>query len=86
MVQIFFQIYAIHALVNHEVFPCVFALLPSKTEIVYKQLFTTICNAVRNNKGNNQDGFLVDFKTPAINAIQNVLPQTNMSGCIFHLL
>ena len=30
--QIFSQIYTIHVLVNHEVLPCVFALLPSKTE------------------------------------------------------
>ena len=35
--QIFSKIYTIHALVNHEVFPCVFSLLPSKTEIVYEQ-------------------------------------------------
>ena len=38
--QMFSQIYAIYVLVNHEVLPCVFALLPSKTEIVYEQFFT----------------------------------------------
>ena len=74
-----------HALVNHEVLPFVFALLPSKAEIVYEQLFTTVCNAVRNNNGNDPDGFLVDFETAAINAIRNVLPQTDISGCFFHL-
>ena len=83
--QIFPQIYTTHALVNHEVLPCVFALLPSKAEIVYEQLFTTVCNAVRNNNGNDPDGFLVDFETAAINAIRNVLPQTDISGCFFHL-
>ena len=31
--QIFSQIYTIHALVNHEVLSCVFALLLSTTEI-----------------------------------------------------
>ena len=67
--QIFSQIYTIHALVNHEVLPCVFTLLPSKTEIVYEQFFTTVCNAVRNKNGNDPDGFLVDFETAAINAI-----------------
>ena len=45
--QIFSQIYTIHALVNHEVLPCVFALLPSKAEIVYEQFFTTVRNAVK---------------------------------------
>ena len=34
--QIFSQINTIRALVNHEVLPCVFALLPSKTEILYE--------------------------------------------------
>ena len=53
--QIFFQIYTNHALVNHEVFPCAFTLLSSKTEIA-------VCNAVRNNNGNDPDGFLVDLR------------------------
>ena len=83
--QIFSQICTIHALVNHEVLSCVFALLPSKTEIVYEQFFKTVCNAVRNNNGNDPDGFLADFETAAINAIRNVSPQTDISGCFFHL-
>ena len=66
--QIFSQMYTIHALVNHEVLPCVFALWPSKTEIAYEQFFTTVCNAVRNNS-NDPVGFLVDFETAAINVI-----------------
>ena len=64
--QIFPQIYTIHVLVNHEVLPCVLpsllcppssflALSPSKTEILYEQFFTTVCNAVRNNNGNDPD-------------------------------
>ena len=84
--QIFSQIYTIDALVNHEVLPCVFGLLPSKAEIVYEQFFTTVCNAIRNSNCNDPDGFLVDFETAAINAIRNVLLQTNISGCFFHLL
>ena len=83
--QIFSQIYSIHALVNHEVLPCNFALLPSKTEIVYEQFFTTVCNAVRSNNGNDPDGFIVDFETAVVIAIRNVLPQTDISGCFFHL-
>ena len=34
--KIFSQIYTIHALVNHDLPPCVFALLSSETEIVYE--------------------------------------------------
>ena len=58
--------------------------MPSKTEIVYEQFFTAVCNAVRNN-GNDPDGFLVDFETAVINAIRNVLLQTDISGSFFHL-
>ena len=83
--QVFSQIYTIHALVNHDFLPCVFAHLPSIAEIVYEQYFTTVCNAVRNNNGNDPDGLLVDFETAAINAIQNVLLQMDISGCFFHL-
>ena len=83
--QAFSQIYTIHALVNHDLLPCVFAHLPFKAEIVYEQYFTTVCNAVRNNNGNDPDGLFVDFQTAAINAIQNVLLQTDISGCFFHL-
>ena len=78
-------IYTVHALVNHEVLPYVFTILQFKTQIVYGQLFTTVCNAVRNNNANDPDGFLDDFKTAAINAIQKVLPQTDISDCFFHL-
>ena len=81
----FSQIYTIHALVNHEVFSCGFALLPSKTEIAYEQFFPTVCNALRKNNGNDPDGLLADFETTAINAIRHVLPQTDIPGCFFHL-
>ena len=62
-----------------------FALLPSKAEIVHKQFFTAVRHAVRNNDGNDPDGFLVDFETAAINGIRNILPQADISGCFFHL-
>ena len=81
--QIFTPIYTIHALVNNENLSCVFALLPSKIEIVYEQFFTTVCNDVTKgfipmqryngmqqyNNGIDTDGFLVYFDTAAINAI-----------------
>ena len=47
--------------------------------------FTMIYNAVKNNNGNNPGGFLVVFETVAIKVIGNVLPQTDISWCFFHL-
>ena len=46
--QIFHQIYTIHTLINNPVFPCLFVLLPSKTENIYTRLLTEVCNAVQN--------------------------------------
>ena len=66
-------------LVNCEVLSYVSALLPSKTEIAYEQFFTTVCNTVRNNNGNDPDGFLVDFEIAAINAY---LKCFTADGCI----
>ena len=54
-------------------------------EIVYEQFFTTVCDAKRNNDGNDPDGLLADFQTVAINAIRNVLLPIDISGCFFHL-
>ena len=52
-------------------------LLPSKAEIICEQFFATVSNVVRNNNVNDPNGILVDFET-AINAIWNVLPQTDI--------
>ena len=48
-------------------------------------LHATACNPARNNNGNDPNGFLINFKTAAINATRNVLPQTDMPGCFFNL-
>ena len=45
-----------------------YPVLPSKDEI-HEQFVTAVCNAVRNNNGNDPDGFFADFETAAINAI-----------------
>ena len=52
---------------------------------LYEQFFTAVCNAIRNNNGNNPDVFLFDFEAASINSIQKVLPKTDISGCFFHL-
>ena len=84
--QMFSQMYKTHALVNHEVLPCVFALQPSKTLIVFEPFFHSGMEcSQKNNNGKNPDEFPVFFETTAIKAIRNVLQQTDMSSCFFHL-
>ena len=39
---IFFQIYNIHVFVNHQIFACIFALLPNKTEATCNRFLTEV--------------------------------------------
>ena len=76
--EIFFKIYTIHVLINHQIFPCVFALLPNKTEITYNRFLTEVLNAVRN-IGNELENVLVSFERAAMNAITNQLNQVEVN-------
>ena len=60
--EIFYQIYIIHALNNHQVFPCVFALLPNTNEDTYNQLFREVRNVVIR-QGNEPTDILIDFES-----------------------
>ena len=76
--EIFFQIYTIHALINHQTFPCVFTPLPNKTEATYNRFLTEVLHAVRN-IGNDPEDILVDFERVAMNAITNQLSQVEVN-------
>lgn len=80
--EIFYQIYTIHALINNQVFPCVFGLLPSKQENIYNRFLTEVCNAVRN-VGNEPADILVDFEKAAINATLTQMPHVQVTFFIF---
>ena len=82
--QIFFQIYSIHALVNNQTLPCVFGLLPNKTENTYNRFFEEVRNAVRG-LGNGPVEVLLDFERAGINAIQTQFPTAQVYGCFYHL-
>ena len=63
--QIFYQIYTLHALINNQIFPCLFTLLTNKTENIYTRLLTEVCNTVQN-VGNGPTDILLDFERAAI--------------------
>ena len=65
-------------MIKHQIFPCVFALLPNKTEATYNPFLTEVLNAVRN-IGNEPEDILVDFETAAMNAITNQLNQLEVN-------
>jgi hypothetical protein len=78
--ELFFQLYTIHAQQEGKIFPCIFSLLPNKTENTYTRFFTEVLNHT-----NAPNDILVDFEKSAINAIHNVNPNIETKGCFYHL-
>ena len=80
--EIFFQLYTIHAQRDKQIFPCLYALLPNKTEATYRRFFDQVFQGVPNE---NLQDFLVDFEKGAMNAIEHFKPDTEIKGCFYHL-
>lgn len=78
----FFQLYTIHTKVGNSFPPCIYALLPNKTEATYSRMITMI-KMIRPEFSPTK--VLIDFELAAINAFKNAFPDTNVSGCFFHL-
>ncbi|KAG8180604.1 hypothetical protein JTE90_018222 [Oedothorax gibbosus] len=79
--NLFTQLYTIHAIVKNENVPVLFALLPSKSEAIYKKLF----NAIKSlNPQLNPQTILLDFERAAMNAFLASFPTASVRGCFFH--
>ena len=78
--QIFFQIYTIHAQINGRILPCIYALLPNKTEETYTRLF----REVEQHVANSPTDILMDFERAALNSVGQVYPNTEFKGCFYH--
>lgn len=82
----FLQIYSIHVDIGStssetNVIPIIFALLPNKTKIIYTRLFKLIKEHIPNF---NPNTITIDFETATIQAIKDVFPNTQISGCNYH--
>ena len=79
--SVFYQLYTIHTKVGNSFPPCVYFLLPNKTQEIYsralEQLRVLIPNA-------SPDTVLVDFEAAAINAFRQAFPTAELKGCYFH--
>ena len=64
MAGIFSQIYIIHVLTKHQIFPYVFAPLPSKTEATYNRFSNKVLTSVRNIENKPED-MLVNLELAA---------------------
>ena len=80
--SIFFQLYTIHAIHNGRIIPCVFALLPNKTQITYDRLFGQVTQHMQ---GHIPTDFLMDFENAAMNSVANAFNGVNIKDCFFHL-
>lgn len=79
--RLFCQLYTIHAVHNELSIPVVFALLPDRTEVTYRKLFS-ILKELKPNLA--PQTIMTDFERASINAIEHVFPETRKSGCYFH--
>lgn len=80
--EVFYQLYTVHAEQGGRIFPCVFALLPNKTEVTYTRFFREIFRVI---DGNIPEDILCDFERAAMNGITNNQPQVDIKGCFYHL-
>lgn len=79
---IYFQLYTIHAKVGSKYPPCIYFLLPNKTENTYKRMIDIVKTLVPNLAPMT---VLLDFERAALNAFQDGFPTSRISGCFFHL-
>ena len=78
------QLYTIHAVVDGYCLPCIYALLPGKSQGVYN----TMWGRIRELVGEHADKerlVTMDFERASINAVEAAFPQVAVGGCFFHL-
>ena len=74
-----FQLYTIHAQRNGYLFPCVYALLCSKSETTYDRMFSSLLEM---EPALNPTSIMVDFEKASINSLESHFAAT-ISGCFF---
>lgn len=79
--DLFNQLYTIHALRDSTSYPCIYALLPNRTEDTYNRLF----DVVRNLQPSFQPRVIMtDFERAAINSFHSRFQDAEQRGCFFH--
>ena len=82
--EVFYQVYTVHVQQRRRNFPCVFGLLPNKTEATYTRFFRELSIRLENLENRNPDDILVDFERVVINSIHSLNPQIEVKGCFYH--
>lgn len=79
--NLLFQVYTVHALDSGRSFPCIYGLLPNKTEEPYSTLWQELVNVVQH----NPDDIITDFEIASIDTAAANVPGIEMKGCSYHL-
>ncbi|KAG8171896.1 hypothetical protein JTE90_004456 [Oedothorax gibbosus] len=80
--HLFTQIYIIHGIVKNQNVLAVYALLPSKTEAVYKKLLAALKVL---NPNLNLETIIIGFEKAAMNAFKANFATASVRGFFFHL-
>ena len=78
--EIFYQFYTIHVEVNGFAPPCVYVLLPNKTEKTYNRMIKLLTEKTNPNPGK----ILADFEKAALNAFSKKFTHAVISCGYFH--
>src|ERR1700733_10820693 len=69
--ELFFQLYTIHSLASGDAIPCLYVLLPNKTNTTYRRLFQAMQTIV---PGLQPTTVTMDFEIAAMNAVNASFP------------
>ena len=77
----FDQLYTLHGFINGEVFPCIYALLPGRSEEIYRRFLDHVIRLV---PAVNPASVVLDFEIATMKAFQAQFLRKMISGCMFH--
>ncbi|XP_055336022.1 uncharacterized protein LOC129586699 [Paramacrobiotus metropolitanus] len=83
---IFTQLYTVHGDICGATAPLIFALLPNKSELTYRRLFTLIRDELMQKNQSVDVGpeyMVMDFEQSSIIAFRKVFPTAKLRGCNF---
>ena len=79
------QLLTIHYTWNNKSIPCIYALLPNKTQAVYHTFFTWLRQFINDNALNQRwRHVMMDFEMAMKRAFIEVFPDVVVKGCFFH--
>ena len=78
---IYTQLFTIHARVQGKVIPCIYVLLPNKTEVSYTSALREL---FRMKPTLNPSTVLIDFELAIKNGLESVFPGADIYFCFFH--